>query len=55
MIVKLKKKNPDYLDITPDKSYFVIGIEVDDYLILNDYGKPYLYPTNIFEVIDSRE
>ena len=55
MIVKLKDKNPEYPDLTPSQPYFVIGIEADDYRILNDYGKPYLYPPHLFEVIDSRE
>jgi hypothetical protein len=55
MIVKLKEENSDYPDLTPDQPYFVIGIEADDYRILNDYGKPYLYSPNLFEVIDSHE
>ena len=55
MIVKLKEENSDYPDLTPDQPYFVIGIEADDYRILNDYGKPYLYPPQLFEVIDSHE
>lgn len=55
MIVKLKEKDPDYPDLTPDQRYFVIGIEADDYRILNDYGKPYLYPSNLFTVVDPRE
>ena len=55
MIVKLKEKNINYPDLTPDQSYFVIGIEADDYRILNDHGKPYLYPSDLFTVIDSRE
>jgi hypothetical protein len=38
MIVKLKEEHPDYPDITADQPYFVIGIEADDYRILNDYG-----------------
>ena len=55
MIVKLKEKNLDYLDLTSDQPYFVIGIEADDYRILNDSGKPYLYPSHLFAVIDPRE
>ncbi len=27
MIVRLKKENPDYPDLTPNQLYFVIGIE----------------------------
>ena len=55
MIVKLKAKNPSYPDLSENQPYFVIGIEADDYRILNDAGKPYLYPPNLFDVIDSRE
>ena len=55
MIVRLKKGHPDFPDLTPDQPYFVIGIEADDCRLLNDHGKPYLYPRHLFEVIDSRE
>lgn len=55
MIVKLREKNPDFPDLTADQPYFVIGIEADDYRILNDHGKPYLYPSNMFEVVDPQE
>ncbi len=55
MIVKLKEEYPEYPDLTPGQPYFVIGIEADDYRILNDSGKPYLYPLHLFEVIDPRE
>jgi hypothetical protein len=55
MIVKLKGKNPGYQDLTPAQPYFVIGIEADDYRILNDSGKACLYPRHLFAVIDPRE
>jgi hypothetical protein len=55
MIVKLLEENPDYPDLTPNQPYFVIGIEADDYRILNDHGKPYLYRSRLFKVIDSNE
>lgn len=55
MIVKFKEKDPDCPDFTPDQPYFVIGIEADDYRILNDFGKTYFYPPHLFEVIDPRE
>ena len=55
MIVRLKEKSADFPDLTPDQPHFVIGIEADDYRILNDQGKPYLYPPNLFEIIDSQE
>ena len=55
MIVKPKHSHPDFPDLTPDQPYFVIGIEANDYRLLNDHGKPYLYPPDLFEVIDPRE
>jgi len=54
MIIKLKTKNEDYTDLSEDQPYFVIGIEADDYRILNNAGKPYLYPAKLFDIIDSR-
>jgi hypothetical protein len=33
----------------------VIGIEADDFRVLNDVGRPYLYPSRLFAVIDWRE
>ena len=53
MIVKLKSPFPEYPDLSADQPYFVIGIEADDYRILNDAGKPYLYPPDVFEVVDA--
>ena len=41
--------------MTPDQQYVVIGIEADDFRLLNDHGRPYLYPHNLFEVVDPRE
>jgi hypothetical protein len=55
MIVKLKERMSDYPDLSPEEPYFVIGIEADDFRILNDCGKPYLYPSRLFEIVDSRE
>jgi hypothetical protein len=55
MIIKTKEQTPDYPDITFGNQYFVIGIEAGDYRILNDFGKPYLYPSNLFDVVDSKE
>jgi hypothetical protein len=42
-------------DLTPGNTYRVIGIEVDDYRLVNDEGMPYLYPKNIFQVVDGHE
>jgi hypothetical protein len=53
MIVKLRRKNTRYPDLTSGLSYVVIGIEADDYRILNDRGRPYLYPARLFKMIDT--
>ncbi len=55
MVVKLKSKNPSYPDLSEEQHYFVLGIEADDYRILNDAGKPYLYSPELFEVLDAAE
>jgi len=55
MIVKLRRKNTRYPDLTPGHPYVVIGIEGDDFRILNDAGRPYLYPPGLFKVLDPRE
>lgn len=55
MIVKLKVASSDYPDLSEGQPYLVIGIEADDYRILNNAGKPYLYAPDIFDIIDSRE
>jgi hypothetical protein len=55
MIVKPKKKNADYGDLTPGQPYVVIGIEADDFRILNDAGRPFLYPPEIFSIVDKDE
>src|SRR5205823_6287084 len=55
MIVKLKKKNNRYKDLTFGQSYVLIGIEADDLRILNDAGRPFLYHHDLFTLIDSRE
>ena len=55
MIVKLKKRDAKYPDLTFEQSYVVVGIEADDYRILNDFGRPYLYPHDLFEIEDQYE
>jgi hypothetical protein len=55
MIVKLRRKHARYPDLTPGQWYVVIGIEADDLRILNDQGRPYLYPSRLFDVVDSCE
>ncbi len=36
MIARPKERIPDYPDLTPHETYFVIGIEADDLRILNE-------------------
>jgi hypothetical protein len=55
MIVKLRQPDSSYPDLTPDQPYVVLGIEADDLRILNDQGRPYLYPHELFVVVDARE
>ena len=55
MIVKLKASTPEFPDLSKEQVYFVIGIEADDFRILNDAGKPYLYPSTLFSIINSTE
>jgi len=56
MKVKFAPPNgDDYPDLTPGNVYGVIGIEADDYRLINDMGYPYLYPHDLFLVIDAEE
>jgi hypothetical protein len=55
MIVKLRRKNSRYSDLTPSRNYVVIGIEADDLRIVNDLGRPYLYPSRLFTVVDQHK
>jgi hypothetical protein len=49
------KPNTKYADLTPGNVYRVIGIEAGDLRIMNDEGRPYLYPRRLFQVIDPTE
>jgi hypothetical protein len=55
MIVKLKKKTARYRDLTFGQPYVVIGIEADHLRILNDAGRPFLYPPDLFSLSDPKE
>lgn len=55
MIVKLKKRNSGYSDLMFGQLYVVIGIEADDLRLLNDVGRPFLYPAELFTIVDSQE
>src|ERR1700722_13893068 len=52
MKVRFKTGHSKYHDLTPGNVYRVIGVEADQYRIMNDDGRPYLYPPAIFRVID---
>jgi hypothetical protein len=55
MIVTPKKKSSSYRDLTFGQPYVVIGIEADDFRILNDAGRPFLYPPELFTMVDKSE
>jgi hypothetical protein len=55
MKVRFKTGHPKYRDLTPGTLYRVIGIEADSYRIMNDDGRPYLYPPNLFRIVDASE
>ncbi len=38
--------------LTPNHNYIVIGIDYENYRIVNDDFEPILYPKNIFDVIE---
>ena len=55
MIVQLHRKTTRYAELTPQQHYAVIGIEADDFRLLNDRGQPYLYPHQLFKIVDPHE
>ena len=55
MIVKLRRQSSRYRDLTAGQPYVIIGIEANDFRILNDFGRPYLYPSRLFTLIDPHE
>ena len=55
MVVELSESDTRFPDLTPGQPYAVLGIEADDLRILNDQGRPYLYPPEILNVVDARE
>ena len=55
MIVRLGQPLKEYPDLTYGQCYILIGIEADDFRLLNDRGRPYLYPHHLFEIVDSRK
>jgi hypothetical protein len=55
MLVKLRRKTKRYPDLTLGQPYAVLGIEANDFRLLNDRGRPYLYPSQLFDVVDPHE
>lgn len=55
MIVKLRQPVEAYQDLTYGQKYVLIGIEADDFRLLNDRGRPYLYPHHLFEIVDAQK
>ncbi len=55
MIVKLRSRHSHYPELTLGQPYPVLGIEAGDLRVLNDQGRPYLYPCDLFTVVDDRE
>jgi hypothetical protein len=55
MIVKLKKRKSRYRELTLGQPYVVIGIEADHLRLLNDAGRPFLYPPELFSLVDPKE
>jgi len=58
MKARVKKNEHDeitYSDLTVGHTYTILGIEGDDYRILSDEERPYLYPTALFEILDPTE
>src|SRR5205807_5761201 len=55
MIVKLKKRSARYRDLSVRQPYVVLGIEADEFRILNDAGRPFLYPPRLFFVVNNCE
>src|SRR5258706_12105189 len=55
VIVKLKRKSARHADLSVGQPYVVIGIEADDRRILNNAGRPFLYPARLFAHVDDQE
>jgi hypothetical protein len=51
----VSKDSANYPDLTVGNVYQVIGIEADDYRVLNDEGQPYLYSHSLFTIVDAKE
>ncbi len=54
-VVNQNREDIVYGDLTLGNTYRVLGIEADDLRIISDEGRPYLYPMDLFEIVDSTE
>ena len=50
-----QQKDPKYPNLTPGQPYVVIGTEGDEFRLLSDSGRPYLYPPVLFCLSDQSE
>ncbi|MCE5327221.1 MAG: hypothetical protein LLG01_12505 [Planctomycetaceae bacterium] len=41
--------------VRPGYEYLVLGIEADDYRLLNDEAEPVLYDLTLFDIVDDQE
>lgn len=56
MIIKYNQPNNKILaDLTRGKEYHVISVELGWYRIHDDSGVDYLYPPELFEIIDDSD
>ena len=51
----IKKRNARYRDLSAGQPYALIGIEADEFRILNEAGRPFLYPPTLFSILDNQE
>ena len=53
--MKVKYIGPDLVAMKKGKIYTVISIEKDWYRIMTEIGEDYLFPPNLFEIIENEE
>lgn len=51
-MISNKNQTLNYPDLTPGNIYRVLCVEANDYRIINDEGKPYVFPAEIFEIVE---
>lgn len=56
MKMKFTPQNSNaYPELTPGNVYRIVGIQADGYRLINDFGSPYLYPPDLFLLVDGKE